>query len=239
MMMEPSTTQQTVDELKAASLRFEGQSPQTVLAYALEQYFPNIVLACSFGAEDVVLVDMMYRINQNASLFYLDTDFLFPETHQVRERIAAKYHMTPSQMIQVKSEYTPEAQAARFGDRLWINQPDQCCQLRKVDPLNKTLKEYRAWITGIRRDQGPTRANACLIEWDTKFGLVKCNPLAAWSQDDVWAYIKAHDVPYNPLHDQHYPSIGCTHCTGPVRPGDDPRSGRWGTMDKTECGLHR
>lgn len=237
--MDPFTTQETVDELKSASQRFEGQSPQTILAFALEQYFPNIVLACSFGAEDVVLVDMMYRINPNASLFYLDTDFLFPETHAVRDRIVAKYRLVPEQMIQVKSEYTPEEQATRFGERLWIHQPDQCCQLRKVDPLAKILKDYRAWITGIRRDQAPTRANASLIEWDAKFGLVKCNPLAAWSQDEVWAYIKAHDVPYNALHDQHYPSIGCTHCTGPVPPGGDPRSGRWGTMDKTECGLHK
>jgi len=237
--MKPSTTQPSIDELKTVSQRFEGQSPQAILAYTLEQYFPNIVLACSFGAEDVALVDMMYQINPKGSLFYLDTDFLFSETYHVRDRIAAKYQLTASQMIQVKSEYTPEDQAARFGERLWIHQPEQCCQLRKVDPLTKMLQGYRSWITGIRRDQAPTRANAGLIEWDAKFGLVKCNPLAAWSQDEVWAYIKAHDVPYNPLHDQHYPSIGCTHCTGPVRPGDDPRSGRWGNMEKTECGLHK
>ena len=237
--MNPSTTPPSVDELKTVGQRFEGQSPEAILAYALDRYFPGIVLACSFGAEDVALVDMMYRINPKASLFYLDTDFLFAETYQVRDRIAAKYRLASSQMIQVKSEFTPEEQAVRFGERLWVHHPDQCCQLRKVDPLTKILKNYAAWITGIRRDQAPTRAHAGLIEWDAKFGLVKCNPLAAWSQDDVWAYIKKHEVPYNPLHDQHYPSIGCTHCTGPVRPGDDPRSGRWGTMDKTECGLHK
>jgi len=237
--MNPSIMTPSGDELSAVSQGFEGQSPEAILAYALEQYFPQIILACSFGAEDVVLVDMMSRINPKTVLFYLDTDFLFPETYQVRDQIAARYQLTPSQMVQVKSEYTPEAQAARFGDRLWIQQPDLCCQVRKVDPLTKVLKDYAAWITGIRRDQAPTRAHAGLLEWDAKFGLVKCNPLAAWSQDDVWAYIKTHEVPYNPLHDQHYPSIGCTHCTGPVRPGDDPRSGRWGTMDKSECGLHK
>ncbi|MEC4672780.1 MAG: phosphoadenosine phosphosulfate reductase family protein, partial [Nitrospirota bacterium] len=118
--MKPSPKHPSIDELQTVSHRFEGQSPQTVLAYVLEQYFPNIVLACSFGAEDVVLVDMMFRINPKGSLFYLDTDFLFPETYQVRDRIAAKYQLTPSQMIQVKSEHTPEDQAARFGERLWV-----------------------------------------------------------------------------------------------------------------------
>ena len=161
--MNPSTTPPSVDELKTVGQRFEGQSPEAILAYSLDRYFPGIVLACSFGAEDVALVDMMYRINPKASLFYLDTDFLFAETYQVRDRIAAKYQLAPSQMIQVKSEFTPEEQAARFGERLWVHHPDQCCQLRKVDPLTKILKNYAAWITGIRRDQAPTRAHAGLF----------------------------------------------------------------------------
>ena len=237
--MNSPSLHSSVDEWKAIGQRFDGRTPQDILQYVLDHFEPNIVLACSFGAEDVVLVDMVHRINPNVPLFYLDTEFLFPETYEVRDRIQETYQLAPSQLIQVKSAYTPEEQAAKFGERLWIHHPDQCCQLRKVDPLATVLKSYSAWITGIRRDQSPTRAQAGPIEWDTKFNLVKCNPLAAWTQDDVWSYIKAHDVPYNPLHDQHYPSIGCTHCTGPVRPGDDPRSGRWGTMDKTECGLHK
>lgn len=227
------------EELRALSDSFEGQPAQAVLAYALERYFPRIVLACSFGAEDVVLVDMIRAINPRTPLFYLDTDFLFPETYGVRDRIVAKYGLAPPQVIQVKSRLTPKDQAAQYGEALWLRDPDQCCQLRKVEPLTRVLSGYSAWITGIRRDQAPTRAHARVIEWDHKFQLLKFNPLAAWTMEDVWTYIRSNDVPYNPLHDQHYPSIGCTHCTAPVLPGEDPRSGRWKNFAKTECGLHK
>ena len=238
-MSESLRTQPSIEELQELSQSLEGQTPQEVLAYALDRYFPSIVLACSFGPEDLVLWDMMYQINPRATLFYLDTDFLFRETHDVRDRMIAKYLLAPDQLIEVKPELTPEQQAQKFGDQLWIQHPDQCCQIRKVDPLTRILKNYSAWITGIRREQSPTRANAKLVEWDGKFELVKFNPLAAWTNEDVWSYIKANNLPYNVLHDQNYPSIGCTHCTAPVRPGDDPRSGRWQSSQKTECGLHK
>ncbi len=233
------TARPTQESLKALSESFESKHPQDVLAYALERYFPHIVFACSFGAEDVVLVDMIHRINPRVPLFYLDTDFLFKETHEVRDRLIEKYGFLPNQVIQVKSQLTPEQQAAQYGEALWTRDPDRCCELRKVEPLGRILSGYSAWITGIRRDQAPTRAHAGLIEWDKKFQLVKFNPLAKWTATDVWAYIRIHEVPYNPLHDRNYPSIGCTHCTAPVMPGEDPRSGRWNNFDKTECGLHR
>jgi phosphoadenosine phosphosulfate reductase len=229
----------TDEALKALNLSFESMQPQDVLAHALKQYEPNIVLACSFGAEDVVLVDMIHKINPRTKLFYLDTDFLFKETHEVKDRLIAKYGLAPEQVIQVKSLLTPEQQAAQHGEALWSRNPDQCCQLRKIEPLARVLSGYAAWITGIRRDQAPTRANAGMVEWDQKFNLVKFNPLAQWKSEDVWAYIKVHEVPYNELHDRHYPSIGCTHCTAPVMPGEDPRSGRWKNFAKTECGLHK
>ena len=229
----------TDEALKALSASFESRQPQDVLAYALGQYEPNIVLACSFGAEDVVLVDMIQKINPRTNLFYLDTDFLFKETHEVRDRLIVKYGLRPEQVIQVKSLLTPEQQAAQHGEALWSRNPDQCCQLRKIEPLTRVLNGYAAWITGIRRDQAPSRANAGLVEWDQKFNLVKFNPLAKWKSEEVWAYIKVHEVPYNELHDRHYPSIGCTHCTAPVMPGEDPRSGRWKNFAKTECGLHK
>ena len=238
-MREALQPQPSIEALQTVSQRLEGQLPQDVLAYAVDQFFPSIVLACSFGPEDVVLWDMMYHINPDVSLFYLDTDFLFQETHDVRERLIAKYHLSHAQLIAMKPPLTPEQQTEKFGDQLWLRQPDRCCNMRKIEPMTHVLNQYSAWVTGIRRDQTPTRANARLVEWDEKFGLVKCNPLAAWTADDVWAYINAHEVPYNVLHDQHYPSIGCTHCTAPVRPGDDPRSGRWQHSEKTECGLHK
>ncbi len=226
-------------DFKALSDSFEAKSPQDVLAYAIEKYHPKIVLACSFGAEDVVLVDMAHRINPLVPMFYLDTEFLFPETYATRDRVIEQYGLKPVQVIQVKSLLTPQKQAESYGDALWTSNPDQCCQLRKVEPLTRVLKGYSAWITGIRRDQAPSRASAGLIEWDQKFRLVKVNPLARWSWTDVWSYIKIYEVPYNPLHDQDYPSIGCTHCTKPVMPGQDPRSGRWQGSAKTECGLHK
>ena len=228
-----------VEELKAWSASFETKLPQNVLAAAIERYGQKMVLACSFGAEDVVLVDMVHRIDPSAPLFYLDTDFLFPETYATRDRIIERYQLKPAQVIQVKSLLTPQQQAESHGDALWASHPDQCCQLRKVEPLTRVLKGYDAWITGIRRDQAPSRANAGLIEWDEKFTLIKVNPLARWTWADVWSYIKVYEVPYNPLHDHNYPSIGCTYCTAPVASGDDPRAGRWKNFAKTECGLHK
>jgi phosphoadenosine phosphosulfate reductase len=236
---QTSAVRPSEEELKARSDSFEAKQPWEVLEYALTTYSQRIVLACSFGAEDVALVDMMHRLDPTAPLFYLDTDFLFPETIDVRDRIIAHYSLKPVQVIQMKSLLTPDRQAVQYGPALWASKPDQCCELRKLEPLSRILANYSAWITGIRRDQAPTRAHAGLIEWDRKFNLVKVNPLARWSSEEVWMYLRLHEVPYNTLHDRNYPSIGCTHCTAPILPGDDPRSGRWKNFGKTECGLHK
>lgn len=232
-------TRLSVEEIRAWGESFESKQPQEVLTAAIERYGPKVVLACSFGAEDVVLVDMVHRINPTIPLFYLDTDFLFPETYATRDRIIEHYDLKPAQVLQVKSLLTPERQAQVHGEALWKSDPDRCCQLRKVEPLARALKGFDAWITGIRREQAPSRSTAKLIEWDSKFELVKVNPLVNWTWADVWTYIKVYEVPYNELHDRNYPSIGCTHCTKPVMPGEDPRSGRWQGSAKTECGLHK
>ena len=229
----------SIDDIQAWAQSLESSQPQDILAAALSRYRPKIILACSFGAEDVVLVDMWHRIDPTVELFYLDTDFLFAETYGTRDRIIDRYELKPAHVHQVKSLLTPEQQAEKHGEALWANNPDFCCQLRKVEPLRRLLHGYEAWVTGIRREQAPTRANAQPIEWDKTFELVKVNPLVRWTWSDVWTYIKVYEVPYNPLHDQNYPSIGCTHCTKPVMPGDDLRAGRWQGRDKTECGLHK
>ena len=228
-----------IERLKTWGAPFETKQPQDVVAAVIERYRGKIVLACSFGAEDVVLVDMVHRIDSSVPLFYLDTEFLFPETYVTRDRVIERYGLKPAQVIQMKSLLTPQKQTEEYGDALWSREPDRCCQLRKVEPLTRVLRGYEAWITGIRRDQAPSRANAGIVEWDQKFELVKINPLARWSWNDVWTYVKVHEVPYNPLHDQNYPSIGCTHCTTSVAPGEDPRAGRWKNFAKTECGLHK
>lgn len=231
-----STSRPSAADLKSASLALEGKTPQEILGWAAQTYQPGLTLACSFGGPSgMVLLDMIMRIDRTVEVFYLDTDFLFPETHRLRDIAAAKYNFEPKGYM---SLLTPLEQAARHGEALWASDPDLCCTVRKVEPNRRALEGKRAWISGIRRDQSKTRADIDIVEWDEKFGLVKINPLASWTEADVWKYILDNSVPYNELHDHNYPSIGCTHCTRPVNPGDDPRSGRWQGFDKVECGLH-
>ena len=222
-------------ELQHQSSVFESLPPQDVVRWGVEKFRGGLTLACSFGAEDVALVDMVARIDPSVTVFYLDTDYLFPETFEVRDRIVARYGV---RVVAVKPLLTIDEQAAAHGPDLFARQPDVCCKIRKVEPLRRHLGGFQAWITGIRRDQAPTRANAGLVEWDKMFNLVKLNPLARWKSEDVWAYIRTHDVPYNALHDRDYPSIGCYPCTRQVKPGEDPRAGRWANFSKKECGLH-
>lgn len=223
-------------EIEKLAERFEHSSPEELLHWGAQKYMDAITLACSFGLEDIVLLDMLMKINPKVQGFYLDTDKHFQETYDTRDRLEGKYNIS---FIQVKPKLSLEEQATKHGDHLWLRQPDLCCNIRKVQPLIDVLKPYKAWITGIRREQSLTRAQAQKIEWDTKFQMVKLNPLASWTIEEVWNYIKSNDIPYNPLHDQNYPSIGCTVCTKPVMPGEDPRSGRWDGHQKTECGLHK
>lgn len=221
--------------IQDAAERFENKSVEELLAFAVEK-FPSITLACSFGAEDVVLVDLLQKVSPKTDIFYLDTDFHFQETYETRDRLMERYGVN---FVQVKPQLTPEEQAEKHGDELWKTDPNACCNIRKVQPLIQILSNYDAWITGIRRDQAPTRANAKKVEYDQKFGMVKFNPLANWTSDDVWNYIRNNNVIYNPLHDNNYPSIGCHYCTRQVMPGEDPRAGRWSGHEKTECGLHQ
>jgi phosphoadenosine phosphosulfate reductase len=168
-------------------------------------------------------------------IFTLDTDFLFPETYNLMERIEKRYGI---RIERVKSNLVPDDQARFHGPALWARDPDACCSLRKVEPLRNKLSQLRAWVTSIRRDQTLARAGALKVEWDAKFHLVKINPLVDWTNAKIWRYIHDYDLPYNPLHDRGYPSIGCTHCTRSVQPGEGARAGRWSGFNKTECGLH-
>jgi phosphoadenosine phosphosulfate reductase len=206
-----------------------------LVSFALQRFSPRIAIASSFGAEDVVLIHLAAQVRPDFRVFTLDTDFLFPATYALIDDLERRYRI---KVERTRPRLTPEEQAREFGAALWSREPDQCCNLRKVEPLTKKLSELDAWVTGIRRDQAPTRANARKLDWDAKFGLVKINPLADWKWEQVWEYIRFHEVPYNPLHDQSYPSIGCTYCTRPVQAGEDPRAGRWSGFQKTECGLH-
>lgn len=213
----------------------ESWRPERILAWAFETFGKRVAISSAFGAEGMVLIDMASRVHPDFRLFTIDTEFLFAETYNLMDRIEQRYGIT---IERVFSQLSPEEQQRVHGPALWGRNPDQCCQLRKVEPLRRKLTELGAWITSIRRDQTEARAGIRKIGWDAKFGLVKVNPLADWTSKQVWQYVREHDVPYNKLHDLDYPSIGCTHCTRSVQPGEDPRSGRWPGFTKTECGLH-
>jgi phosphoadenosine phosphosulfate reductase len=237
-----SISEETTDKnWNVVSDKFEGTSPEAVLRWAIEEYSPDVALATGFGAEGCVLVAMLSATrptlpgSPEMRIFYLDTDLLFPETYALRDQLEARYGVHFERRA---TSLSVSDQAAQYGERLWEREPDLCCRLRKVEPLREMLTGMRAWVTAIRRDQSASRADVSFVERDEKFGLIKINPLAKWSARDVWNYIAKHDVPYNPLHDRGYPSVGCVPCTTPVQIGEIPRAGRWRGTGKSECGIH-
>ena len=216
-------------------------SPASALLEWAVRRFPRhrVVATTGFGMEGCVLIDLMSRLRLQPRVIYLDTHFLFPETHALRERLAARY---PRLQIENRgTRLTPDEQEAAFGPRLWQRDPDLCCRLRKVEPLRDALRGADVWITGIRREQSETRREVRAVEWDWKYQVLKLSPLVAWTRAEVWRHVRDHDVPYNELHDRGYPSIGCTHCTQAVEGAaidQYTRAGRWAGTGKTECGLH-
>jgi phosphoadenylyl-sulfate reductase (thioredoxin) len=219
----------------AASRELADAPAEEILAWGVA-HVPRLTFATGFGAEGCVLLDLAAQHGLAFDVFTLDTGLLFPETYALWRHLEARYGIsiravTPAQSV--------AAQALGHGPELWARDPDSCCDLRKVRPLRDALAGWDGWITAIRRDQSAARATAEPVELDDKFGKLKVNPLVAWTHDDVWDYVRAHDVPTNALHAQGYPSIGCAPCTSPVIPGESVRSGRWRhAAAKTECGLH-
>lgn len=225
----------TIDDIREASEHLEDAYPEDVLEWTFETFGDGAVMATGFGPSGVSLMHMLSRVRPGATVFYLDTDLLFPETHDLKRRLADRLDLN---ITRVHSGLSLQEQARREGANLWRTNPDRCCFLRKVLPLRQFLSTKDAWITGIRRDQSPTRRNTGVVEWDRTHELVKVNPVATWSEEEVWNYIELYDLPYNVLHDRGYPSIGCIPCTEPVAEGEDARSGRWQGHDKLECGIH-
>lgn len=229
------TIQWTPESVKQVGLELEHSSPETILRWGFDNFGPGIVMATGFGPEGVVLMHLVSQIRAETTVFYLDTDLLFSQTYELRDKLIEKLGI---HFERVHSGISLPEQALRHGDTLWANDPDTCCQIRKVIPQRQFLSHYDAWITGIRRDQTAFRANTLPVEWDYANKMVKLNPLAAWTSDQVWEHIRENDLPYNELHDYGYPSIGCWTCTKAVAAGADPRSGRWAGVTKTECGIH-
>ena len=231
----------TPDEIKHLAEAFEGKTPREILQWAADNFTPRVAISSAFGPEGLVILDIaMRKVTPRIPVFTIDTGFLFPQTQELIGKIEQEYGMTVERL---HPELTPEQQAAQHGPELFRREPDRCCYMRKVLPLQKKLPDLDAMVTGLRRSQGESRKGANILQLqETPEGhrYLKINPLAAWSKEEVWWYIVSRQLHYNPLHDQGYPSVGCTPdcCTRPVRDGEDERAGRWAGTDKKECGLH-
>jgi phosphoadenosine phosphosulfate reductase len=208
-------------------LDFEAMTAEDVLRWACERFGGRMCLTCSWQRQSSVLVHMVSELGLEVDVVELDTQVLFPETYETRDRLVERYE------LRLKSFRPVDA-----PDRLWETDADRCCRIRKVEPLERALRGYDAWITGIRREQALTRANAQKVEWSKRYGVWKIQPLVDWDAKRVQAYLVVNEIPYNPLHDAGYPSIGCIPCTRPVAAGEGERAGRWAESEKIECGIH-
>jgi phosphoadenosine phosphosulfate reductase len=222
-------------EIAHANEELAGKPPEVVLRWAVKQFHPKLMMATAFGAEGCCILHMLAEIEPTVHVINLETGYQFPETLQMRERIKNRYGII---VEFVRPELSVAEYEKKHGGSLYTEFSDQCCHDRKMVPLKKAATGYEAWISAIRQDQTAHRKVAGVVQWDPKFELVKINPLLTWTLKDVWNFIYKYDIPYNPLHDQGYPSIGCQPCTLPVEPGEDERAGRWAGKAKKECGLH-
>ncbi len=231
----------SLEQIRTRAEEFESRTPRDILQWAADNFSPRMAISSAFGPEGLVIIDIaMRKVEPRPAIFTIDTGFLFKETVELIRQVEQEYGITVERL---HPELTPEQQAEKYGPELFRRQPDQCCYMRKVLPLQKKLAELDAMVTGLRRSQGESRKGAKILqlqETPDSHRYVKINPLAAWSKEEVWWYIVSHQLHYNPLHDQSYPSVGCTPdcCTRPVNGGDDERAGRWAGTDKKECGLH-
>jgi phosphoadenosine phosphosulfate reductase len=223
------------EELSAKSDELETATPQEILQWAVDRFAPRFTMATAFGPEGMVILHMLAEIAADTPVFNLDTGYQFKETLELRDRVTRRYGIE----VELKRpELTVEEYETLHGGPLYKTDPNRCCADRKLGVLRKAVVGMHAWASAIRRDQSPDRAKAPIVAWDKKFGLVKISPLANWTKQQVWKLITDHDIPYNPLHDQGYTSIGCWPCTRAVMFGEDDRAGRWSGFAKTECGLH-
>jgi phosphoadenosine phosphosulfate reductase len=229
-----SITETDLKELaERGAADMDGASAVDLLRWTDENFGGNYIVASNM--QDAVLVDLAAKVRPGVDVLFLDTGYHFVETVGTRDAVEAVYDIN---VLNVTPENSVEKQDELFGKNLFAREPNECCRMRKVEPLSKALRGYSAWVTGIRRVEAPTRANAPLISWDKAFNLVKINPIATWTDEEMQAYIDANDVLVNPLVFDGYPSIGCAPCTAKPAAGADPRSGRWAGTSKTECGLH-
>lgn len=228
-------TDEFLAELAAASDELESATPKEILRWAVQRFAPKFTMATAFGPEGMTIIHMLAEVAPETPVFNLETGYQFQETLDLRERVRERYG------IEVEYKYpdqSVEEFEAEHGGPLYNRDPNRCCFERKLKVLHQAAEGYHAWASAIRRDQSPDRAKTPIVGWDRKFQLVKVSPLANWTKKDVWSLITQEQIPYNPLHDRGYPSVGCWPCTRSVLPGEDERAGRWSGFQKTECGLH-
>ena len=228
-------TPEFLQELAEISADLEKATPDEIIGWAAERFGDRLTMATAFGPEGMTILAMLAQIAPETYVFNLDTGYQFKETLELRDRVAEIYGM---EVDLRRPESTVEEYEARHGGPVYKTNPNQCCFDRKISVLRQAIEGKVAWISAIRRDQSPDRSQAPIVGWDQKFGLVKINPLANSTKSDIWRYITENEVPYNPLHDKGYTSIGCWPCTRAVLFGEDERAGRWSGTEKTECGLH-
>lgn len=230
-------TAELADEIAQANRALAGAHPAEILRWSAKRFQPHLLMATAFGAEGCCVIHILAGIDPGVKFINLETGYQFPETLELRERIRERYGIT---VEYIRPDQTVAEYEAEHGGPLHGLRPDQCCYDRKILPLRLAVARIapHAWISAIRKDQTADRNQADVVQWDAKFNLVKVNPLLNWTKKDVWAFIVKNDVPYNPLHDRDYPSIGCWPCTRPVAAGEDDRAGRWAGKVKKECGLH-
>jgi phosphoadenosine phosphosulfate reductase len=231
----PAVATPISDEWTEINARLAGATPREIIEWAVDRYYPRLTMATAFGAEGCILLHLLAEVEPRVRVFNLDTGYQFRETLELRDQMAERYGI---EVELIRPETTVPQYEAQHGGPLYVANSDQCCYDRKIVPLRRALVGYDAWITAIRAEQSPHRAAASVVGPDPKFGLAKINPLLSWTRRDVWAFIVTHRVPYNPLFDQGYASIGCWPCTRAVHASEDERAGRWAGQAKTECGLH-
>lgn len=232
--------QSTFDEWQLAFLsrlnhRFESTSAEEILEWSLGTFGAGLALGTGLGASGMVLIDLALRIDPSVDIFYIDTGYFFAETLELIQRAEEHYGRS---FRRVTPAETVAEQNHSEGPALYQRDPDRCCALRKVQPMHRALQDRTAWMSALRRDQGPTRQTTPVLRWSPRYGVVKIAPLALWSEGDIWRYVREKRVPTNALHQQNYPSIGCFPCTQPVAAGATLRDGRWAGLPKSECGLH-
>ncbi|WP_147536140.1 phosphoadenylyl-sulfate reductase [Bacillus marasmi] len=234
--MSDVLTYETWNEDKVNEILGKHQDYLDIIKWAYQEYGEAIVYSCSFGAEGIVLIDIISKINKRARIVFLDTGLHFKETYELIEQVRKRYPELQIELVKPKMSLTQ--QAKWYGEELWKDNPTLCCHMRKIVPLTEALADAKAWISGLRREQSPLRSKTEYINHDHKFKKIKICPLIHWTWEEVRLYLELNKLPYNPLHDQGYPSIGCAPCTSKVTDTNDSRAGRWAGFKKTECGLH-